>query len=76
MFDPLTGEVETRHNNNPVPFYLIGKEFQHQKDKLEAEKQAKDVIGVLSDIAPTILELLNLKKPEEMTGQSLLKYLL
>ena len=75
MFDPFTGEIETKHNNNPVLFYLIGKEFQRQKDKFQAEKEAKDVIGVLSDVAPTILELLGLKKPKEMTGQSLLGYL-
>ncbi len=76
MFDPATGEIETKHDNNPVPFYLISKEFQQEKDKTMAEKEAAEVIGVLSDVAPTVLELLNLKKPEEMTGQSLLKYLM
>jgi len=75
MFDPFTGEIETKHNNNPVPFYLIGKDFQRPKDKLQAEKEAKDIIGVLADVAPTILELLNLVSPSQMTGQSLLKYL-
>ncbi|MFA5386088.1 MAG: 2,3-bisphosphoglycerate-independent phosphoglycerate mutase [Candidatus Paceibacterota bacterium] len=75
MFDPMTGQIETKHNNNPVPFYLIAKNLQRQKDPLQAEKEIKNVIGVLSDIAPTVLELLEVKKAEEMTGQNLVKYL-
>ena len=34
-----------------------------------------EVGGILTDIAPTILELLGLQKPDEMTGKSLLKFL-
>jgi len=73
MIDPMTGIPETKHDISPVPFYLIGKEFE-KKSSTPATAQPES-IGVLSDVAPTILELMNLPKPAEMTGQSLLKEL-
>lgn len=51
----------TAHTLNKVPFALIGKENCKLKKN-----------GKLGDIAPTILELMNIKKPKEMTGNSLL----
>ncbi len=69
-----TGESQTKHDINPVPFYLIAKEYQKKNPILE--RQNLPVIGMLSDVAPTILELMNLPKPEEMTGQSLLEQLI
>lgn len=57
------GKVKTSHSLNPVPLCLIC--------------DLKDVIlrddGILADIAPTVLDLWNLSKPDEMTGQSLIK---
>lgn len=50
----------TAHSLNPVPCILIG----------EDEVQPKD--GILADLAPTILKILGLKQPEEMTGSSLI----
>ena len=58
MFDE-TGKVNTAHTTNPVPF-LVTKEGASLKD------------GRLADIAPTILQIMGLKQPEEMTGKSLL----
>ncbi len=52
----------TAHTTNPVPFILI-------------EKNIKDIklnIGRLADIAPTILDIMNIKQPKEMTGKSLI----
>ena len=69
----LTGESETKHNDNPVPFYLVGKDFErrrYEKDVASTMGQAK---GLLADIAPTILELMGIEKPAEMTGESLLQ---
>lgn len=70
----LTGERRTNHTINPVPFYLIGNKWRR-----EAPLEEKDISlcykkteGVLSDIAPTILEIFNLEKPIEMTGGSLI----
>lgn len=61
MLDPKTGEVDTEHSCNPVPFILInGKEIKSLKPN-----------GVLADIAPTILRLAGIPKPQEMTGEPL-----
>lgn len=63
MLDLNSGEIETAHTKNPVPFILINKNLKNIKLKT----------GVLGDIAPTILSLLEIAKPEEMTGKSLIK---
>ncbi len=76
VIDPQTGELETQHDSNPVPIYLIAKKFEKKKSSEEIKTSEKSTIGILADVAPTILELMNLPKPKEMTGQSLLKYLI
>jgi 2,3-bisphosphoglycerate-independent phosphoglycerate mutase len=62
MRDPETGGPHTAHTTNPVPLLLFG-----------ARNRALVGEGRLADIAPTVLELMNLPKPKEMTGTSLLK---
>ena len=61
MVDYTTGEPHTAHTTNPVPLILIGME------------DAKLRVGRLADLAPTMLEIMNLEKPEEMTGESLIE---
>ncbi len=63
MFDDLTGEHLTEHTINPVPFIIV------QKDLFK--KKMKNT-GKLADVAPTLLKLLKIKKPKEMTGKNLL----
>ena len=63
--NPQTGEISTEHTNNPVPFIAIGKKFQGRFIKLQT--------GILADIAPTVLALLDLPKPQDMTGRNLLE---
>lgn len=70
LVDLQTGEQETRHNPSPVPFYLIAREFG-QAGRHEGYYRLPP-LGILSDVAPTILELMNIPKPDEMTGESLL----
>lgn len=60
MTDSETNQPHTAHTTNPVPIWL----FNTGKRKIRS--------GVLGDIAPTLLELLNLEKPAEMTGNSLI----
>jgi 2,3-bisphosphoglycerate-independent phosphoglycerate mutase len=62
MIDPETGGPHTAHTNNPVPFILCDPSFTGTLREG----------GALEDIAPTILDLLGLEKPAEMTGHSLL----
>jgi len=59
MFDE-EGKPKTAHTTNPVPFIIIG------AGKLKIKN------GNLGDIAPTILHLMNIQKPDEMTGKSLI----
>ncbi|HXW40223.1 MAG TPA: 2,3-bisphosphoglycerate-independent phosphoglycerate mutase [Xanthobacteraceae bacterium] len=61
MHDPQTGGAHTAHTTNPVPVLLVG-----------ARNRALIAEGRLADIAPTLLELMDLPKPKEMTGHSLL----
>ncbi len=55
------GSPATAHTTNPVPFYLVDDE--HKDVKLKK--------GILGDVAPTILKLMNLEQPKEMTGKPL-----
>jgi len=71
MINPQTGETKTEHTLNPVPFYLIGKEFK--KEKQSSRYSFEPPAGILSDIAPTILDLMQIPQPSEMTGASLLE---
>lgn len=75
MIDEKTGEIDTKHNTSPVPFYLIDEKFRRPKKQSAAERVEQEIGGSLADIAPTILELMGLPKPPEMTGQSLLPFL-
>lgn len=59
MYEP-NGEPFTAHTTNPVPFIVVGEDCELREG------------GVLADIAPTMLQLLELPQPEEMTGKSLI----
>ena len=76
MINKRTGEVEKTHTNNPVPFIIVKEDFLgKKKGVLSPIKDGLSNIrpeGVLADIAPTILKLMNIQKPKEMTGVSLI----
>lgn len=73
--DPKTGQVKTAHTTNPVPLYVIAQGFERPKTPEQIDQAKQETRGLLTDVAPTVLELLGLAKPEAMTGQSLLKFL-
>jgi len=75
---PLSGEAITEHTAHPVPCYLIAEPFRRAEARSPAEILAakKEPGGILTDVAPTILELMKLPQPEEMTGKSLLSVIL
>ncbi len=62
MFDPETHQAHTAHTTEPVPLLYMGRpaEFTHDK-------------GALCDVTPTLLTIMGLKQPSEMTGKSLIK---
>lgn len=76
-FYKLSGEKKTKHSRNPVPFYLISKDFRFKEPASEEKIRGnyEKILGSLTDIAPTVLELMDIPKPESMTGISLLKKL-
>ena len=61
MTDKGTGQPHTAHTTDPVPFILVGEKAQLREG------------GCLADVAPTILQLMGLEQPPEMTGRSLLR---
>lgn len=63
MLNP-DGSQSTEHSGTPVPFIVISDELRGQGETLQS--------GILADVAPTILKLLDIPKPSEMTGRSLL----
>lgn len=77
MANPYTGVIETEHDVNPVPFYLVDNRFKRSIPRTETEIRniERSPGGMLADVSPTILELFGLKIPSEMTGQSLLPLL-
>ena len=60
MIDYKTGEPHTAHTTNPVPLVLVGKDVKLKE-------------GRLADLAPTMLDIMGIEKPEEMTGESLIE---
>jgi 2,3-bisphosphoglycerate-independent phosphoglycerate mutase len=64
MLDPEAGQVHTAHTCNPVPLIYVGREHVRLADN-----------GALCDIAPTLLQMMGLAQPTEMTGRPLLEFI-
>ncbi|MBI2483401.1 2,3-bisphosphoglycerate-independent phosphoglycerate mutase [Candidatus Uhrbacteria bacterium] len=71
-----TGEIDKEHATNPVPFIVCGKSLAGQ-----VNEELRDVdwnlhllppVGMLADVAPTVLQLMGIRQPEAMTGRTLL----
>lgn len=63
MINLNSGEIDTEHSDNPVPFIVVNDELAAKVKELPT--------GILADVAPTILKLLNLPAPQSMTGKVL-----
>ncbi len=61
LIDEKDNSPITAHTTNKVPLIMIG----------EGNVELRE--GILADLAPTLLEMMNLEKPEEMEGESLIK---
>jgi 2,3-bisphosphoglycerate-independent phosphoglycerate mutase len=64
MINLKTGAVDTKHSTSPVPLIIVGGQFANQTTELPQ--------GVLGDVAPTMLKLMGLGQPAEMTGKILI----
>ena len=63
MVDPVSGAPFTAHTTDKVPFILVNPEYSQCRLRDD---------GALCDIAPTLLDILKIPAPPEMTGQSLI----
>lgn len=76
MYDLQTGEIDKNHTNNPVPLMIIAKNLEgHSVGSVDIPGNDLSVLepsGILSDVAPTVLALMNIPKAPTMTGSDLL----
>ena len=59
-----TGKPLTSHTTNPVPFYFVVPQWRNVRLRSD---------GILADVAPTMLQLLHIPQPAEMSGRSLIQ---
>ena len=68
--------MDKEHSTNPVPFIIIGKQFEGMKapsgDVVGGDLSMTQPVGMLADVAPTMLKIMGIQQPEDMTGRSLI----
>jgi 2,3-bisphosphoglycerate-independent phosphoglycerate mutase len=75
MVNFQTAQIDKEHSVSPVPLLIIGKDFEGQAgsggDPIDGDLSLLPPTGLLADVAPTVLKLMGLEKPPEMTGRPL-----
>ena len=76
MINSQSGEIDKEHSTYPVPFIIVGKQWEGKtggiKEIPNSDLSLVQPSGILADVAPTILKIMSLPAPEEMTGKSLI----
>ncbi|MBP9802237.1 2,3-bisphosphoglycerate-independent phosphoglycerate mutase [Patescibacteria group bacterium] len=75
MYNLQNGLINKEHSNNPVPLFIIGQDFAGKSvlpGLANSDLSQITAMGVLADVAPTILKIMGLKKPPTMTGSPLI----
>lgn len=67
-----TGEIDKEHSTNPVPFAIAGRGWENRGASSGGDLSLTSPVGILADVAPTILKIMEIDKPKEMTGTSLI----
>ena len=67
--------MDTEHSTFPVPFWYLNPKNHKQKSESEILNAKNNIGGLLSDVAPTILAVMDIPVPPEMTGQNLMEVL-
>lgn len=65
MINPQTGDPDTEHTTNPVPFIIVSNNPAINNLKLQAD-------GILASVSPTILDIMQIKKPVDMRNNSII----
>lgn len=72
----VTSEMDKEHSTNPVPFIIVAKDLEGLSaptgDVVGGDLSMTTPVGMLADVAPTVLKLMELPAPEEMTGRALI----
>ena len=69
MINERTGEIDKEHSTNPVPFIVVDKEKEGGSIVTSQDQLAQMTpAGILADVSPTILKIMGIPKPKEMTG--------
>lgn len=70
-----TGGIDKEHSTNPVPFIIVGKDWEKKESVPQVEGSDFSLMvepqGILADVAPTILKVMKIKQPKEMSGKAL-----
>ena len=64
LVNAITNQPDTEHSASDVPLYIVARQYQGKPARLQS--------GILADVAPTILKILGIEKPQSMNGRSLL----
>ena len=64
LINSTSNQPDTEHSGSDVPFYIVSRQYQGKPAKLQS--------GILADVAPTILKIMGIDKPQSMNGRSLL----
>lgn len=74
LIHPDTGDIDKEHTANPVPLLCVDPTVRRRRDDQHPKLTflSTGAVGILADVAPTVLDLLKLPQPPEMTGRSLL----
>ena len=71
-----TGELDKEHSNNPVPLIIVGNKYKGiagpAGDPPEGDLSLMQPVGMLADVAPTMLKIMGVEHPKEMSGRALI----
>jgi bisphosphoglycerate-independent phosphoglycerate mutase (AlkP superfamily) len=72
----VTGDMDKEHSTNPVPLIIVHKDLEGLRaptgDVIGGDLSLNPPVGMLADVAPTILHMMGLVPPPDMTGQVLI----
>lgn len=75
--DPRSGHINKEHTANPVPFVVVANGYRStQPQNVGRDLSSMPASGILADVAPTVLDIMHIIPPQDMTGRSLLSYMI